>query len=276
MSDLPAVNSVVFSSWFETREGKELVNIKRLAKAFGKEEKHYIEIISNASEIFKGEHFEFSRVRREKSVRSQNQKITRGRPQKDHYLTRDGCLAFLNRLDYNRYDPEIGSFIIAFQKWLISTAGKVLDGKLVTAESIPLNYHEERAGTKNNHKLLMRTLKNREIPKFIGRINPRKIYQRESSAINEDVAGVHIHGLSDKMNPTGLHIKNDAYVADIALIEAGIECQPRHNVVKKVLDASYPSRSLPDMLLTSEEKARISRKCPESQSGLSDFTAVTA
>jgi len=264
MSDFITVNSTVFNSWFETIQGKELVNIKRLAEAFDKEEKHCIEIVTENTKIFIGEHFEFSRQKTGK----------RGRPEKDHYLTRDGCLAFLNRLDYNRYDPVISNFIIEFQKWIVSTAGKVIDGKLTPAQNLKLNYTEERVAASDNHKLLMASVKKYEAPKYPSKSHLP--YQRESRAINEDVAGVHIKGLNDKLNSVGLRIKNEAYVADRALMEVGIPFETRHPVVRRVLDSSYPRRELTDMLMSTEQRARISNKCPESQRGISDFCAVTA
>jgi hypothetical protein len=138
MSDFLTVNNTVFNTWFEIVNGKELVNLKRLAEAFGKSNKDCIEILTKSQELFKGTHFEFSGMIPQNSQNPLNGKHAGGRPQKDHYLTRDGCLAFINLLDYNRYDPDVSRFIIEFQKWLIKTAGERIDGKLISSEYVPI------------------------------------------------------------------------------------------------------------------------------------------
>lgn len=272
MSDFITVNSTVFDSWFETIEGKDLVNIKRLAQAFDKTEDHCIEIVLKSRDLFKEEHFEFTRQNRVNSDSAPIEKRKRGRPQKDHYLTRDGCLAFLNRLDYNRYDPVISNFIIEFQKWIVRTAGQVIDKKLVPVATSQLNYIEERIGASDRHNLLMAAVKQFEAPKYPNK--SREPYQRESRAVNIDVTGVHIHDTNNLLNSVGLHIKNEAYDARRVLIFAGVDYEHRNVVVRQYLDATYPNREIEDMLLTVEQKARISRKCPASQRGIGDFTAV--
>ena len=262
-----------FDSWFEWINGKYLVNVKRLAKEFGKTEDDCIKILTRNPELFKGEHFEFTPKMSVNSESALNQKRKSGRPQKDHYLTRDGCLAFVNRLDYNRYDADISNFIIRFQKWLIKTAADVIDGKVFQTYVRPVLWNKEREESKSNHKICMAYVKTYEVPRGHW-INPREPYQRESREINVDVAGVHIRGLSDKLSASGLRIKNDAYITDMALMEAGIEFEPRHQIVKNVLDTTYQIRHIEDMLLTTTEQARIRKQIPECQTGISDFMAV--
>jgi hypothetical protein len=264
---------VKFDSWFERVDDKDLVNIKRLAEAFNKLEDDCIKIVTRSPKLFKGEHFEFTGKMSVKSDNAQNPKPTRGRPQKDHYLTRDGCLVFLNRLDYNRYDPDISEFIIRFQKWLIKTASDVLDGNLIHSHVKPLIWSQEREESKSNHKICMIYVKTYEVPKGHW-TNSREPYQRESREINVDVVGVHIKGLSDKLSASGLRIKNDAYITDMALMEAGIEFENRHQIVKNVLDTTYQTRHIEDLLLTTTEQARIRKQIPECQTGIYDFMAV--
>lgn len=273
MSDFELDYNISFDSWFEIIEGHEVVNIKRLASAFDKTEDDCIKTLIRNRELFKGDHFEFSGIMSVNSQTGANQKRSRGRPRKEHYLTRNGCLMFVSQLEYQSYEEGTRKFIVAFKRWLTATAGKVLDGQLAPADSGKYIWSEERNTAKSNHKLCMSYVKQFEVPKYPG-VNPREIYKRESRAINEDVAGTHISQLSDKMNASGLHAKNEAYVADMALIEAGVDFGTRHPIIKSVLDASYPGRCLCNYLLTDSEKARVKKNLPESQKGLADFTAV--
>ena len=266
-----------FDSWFEVIEGKRLVNIQKLANAFEKTEKDCIEIIRNGLELFEGDHFEFSGLMPEKSHTYhtfQNQKRSRGRPQKHHYLTRNGCLMFVSQLEYQAYEEGVRKFIIAFKRWLTKTGGDVLDGKLVRTEKT-LSYHEERLNAATHHKHLSALLTQKIIPILPKSINPRTVYQQESRMLNEVSIGEHIHRSNDKLNQTGLHAKNTAYTSDITLLEAGITNHSfRRDTVQHVVDRLYPDRNKNDMLLTDQEKARLVRKCPDSQRGISDFLAV--
>jgi len=60
----------------------------------------------------------------------------------------------------------------------------------------------------------------------------------------------------------------------LGIMRVGIDFETRHAVIKDMLDEQYPGRIEMDIFLTTEERARISRKCPESQKGISDFVAV--
>lgn len=267
------VNSTIFKSWFETIDGKELVNVKRLAEAFGKTEDDSIKLITRTHELFIGDHFEFTGVVSVKSECAPIAKPRRGRPQKDHYLTRNGCLMFVSQLEYQSYSDETKEFIVSFKRWLTQTAGRVMDGKLISPPNMDkLSYTDARRSVSDGHKELMQAVKEHEAPNFPG--NSRYPYQRECIAINEDVAGVHVKGINDQLNTDGLRIKNYACVADIALIEGGVDFTARHPVVKKVLNRYFPTRSLPEMTMTPEEKARLARKCPETQKSIGEYTAV--
>ena len=118
-----------FASWFETRGGKELINIKVLATAFDKSEHSCIKIVTKNVALFIGDHFEFTSLMDVNSKNALNPKIGVGRHRKDHYLTRNGCLMFIAQLDYNRYENERKDLIVLFKRWLVTTAGDVIDGK---------------------------------------------------------------------------------------------------------------------------------------------------
>ena len=188
-------------------------------------------------------------------------------------LTGEGVLIYTARLGIGSIPEDRQNLVIRTVQFMAQSAMNVIQQELIQSHVKPLIWSKERKETKSNHKLCMGYVKAFEVPKGQWK-NPHEPYQRESREINVDVAGVHIRGLSDKLSASGLRIKNDAYITDMALMEAGIEFEPRHQIVKNVLDTTYQIRHIEDMLLTTTEQARIRKQIPECQTGISDFMAV--
>ncbi|MBN1166286.1 MAG: hypothetical protein JXA44_04055 [Methanospirillaceae archaeon] len=190
-------------------------------------------------------------------------------------LNRDGVIGILMKLDYQRIkDPERRERIISFQKWAKHTLGKALFSSSVK-HSNPAIWKRERAEIKSTEKLCMEYVKRYEVPKQVWR-NPRDPYQRENREVNVDTIGVHIRGLSDKLNEDGLQIKNEAYLIDMSLMEAGIDFDPRHQIIRNTLQLTHGIRCPETLLLTVTEQERLKKQLPASQTGIFDFVAVTA
>ena len=136
-----------FSSWFEIKDGKQLMSIKVLAQAFHKTEKNCVKILFRNKELFIGDHLEFASMTETNLKNKLNSKLRAGRNRKDHYLTRNGCLMFISQLDYTRYDDERKDLIVLFKRWLVTTAGDVIDGNAVST-----NLFFDPANLKNEPK----------------------------------------------------------------------------------------------------------------------------
>lgn len=263
MSAIVALQSMEFEDEeiiFIEHDGKKLYPVFAVGNKFGYSEKNALEAFRTNLKFLKGNHYspKIRRYQRAVSVPC---------------LTGEGVLIYSSRLGIERLPEDRQDKIIRTVQFMAKAAMGVLDGSLVPRFDISI-WKEERLANSINHRLTMGYVKKYEVPKSPPGSNPHDLYPRESRAINEDALGIHIKGASDKLNVVGLHIKNDAHVADRALMEAGIEFETRHKIVRSVLDNSYPNRTIEDLLLTTEEKARITRKCPASQRGISDFTAV--
>jgi hypothetical protein len=72
-----------FVSWFERKDGKELINIKILAQPFDKTNKDCIQILTKNVELFIRDHFDFIGITPQKSEIALNQKRERRRVPKE-------------------------------------------------------------------------------------------------------------------------------------------------------------------------------------------------
>lgn len=244
---------------FIEHEGMKLYPVYSVGKIYGYNKKSADQVFERNKDFLEGNYFILT-------VK------TNGRKTSVACLTTEGIWIYTSRLSVREIPPDRQKKIIKVIQFMARTAQGVVDGKLVPTKQVTINYLEERAIAKDGHNLLMAAVKRFESPKF--QLNSQEPYQRESRAVNIDTMGIHIKGSNDKLNAVGLHIKNEAYNARRVLLHAGIDYEHRCIAVREFLDASYPNRDITDMLLTVEEKARISRKCPASQRGIGDFTAV--
>jgi len=265
MSDLIQLQSVVFDGEdiiFIEYEGKRLYPVYAIGAMYGYSEKNALEVFRTNSKFLEGNHYSL-KIRRFKNMVSVP------------FLTGEGVLIYTARLGIGRIPEDRQNKIIRIVQFMAKSAMGVIDGTLKPVIDIK-SWREERRGNSINHKLTMSYVQRYEVPKVKKGTNIRELYQREAAAINEDTIGVHIKGASDKLNAVGLHIKNDAHVQDRALMRVGIDFETRHELIKEMLDEAYPGRIEMDIFLTSEQKARIDRKCPDSQRGICDFMAVSA
>jgi hypothetical protein len=188
-------------------------------------------------------------------------------------LTGEGVLIYTARLGIGSIPEDRQNLVIRTVQFMAQSAMDVIQRNQVPHYVRPVLWNKERVETKSNEKLCMEYVKKYEVPKQVWR-NPRDPYQRENREVNVDTIGVHIHGLSDKLNENGLQIKNEAYVIDMALMEAGVDFEPRHQIVKNTLNITHQHRCPENLLLTVTEQERLKKQLPASQTGISDFMAV--
>lgn len=187
-------------------------------------------------------------------------------------LTGEGVLIYTARLGLDKITEDRQIKVIRTVQFMAKTAIGVIEGTPVSRLSYN-EYLDERSHVKKCRTMMTDALKENEVPKH-PEIPTGVIYGREEKAVNEDVVGIHVPHMSDKLNTTGLRIKSEDYTIRATLVKVGVEFVDRCPVVKDMLDRLYPSRKSDKILLTSEEKGRISRKCPVSQTGLADFNTI--
>jgi hypothetical protein len=263
MSNVIALQTTTFEDEdiiFVTYKGKRLYPVPQVGEMHGYSRKDSLRAFQRNKKFIQGYYYSVKLTHYERAVSIP-------------CLTGEGVLIFTARLGIERLSEDRQDKIIRTVQFMAKSAMDVIEGRVVPAIDIK-SWREERVGNRENHKLTMSYVKRYEVPKIKPGENPFDLFPKESRAINEDAIGVHINGASDKLNAIGLHMKNDAHVQDRALMRVGIDFETRHAVIKDMLDEQYPGRIEMDIFLTTEERARISRKCPESQKGISDFVAV--
>lgn len=263
MSNVIALQTTTFEDediTFVIYKGKKLYPVQKVGEMYGYNQHDSLQAFNSNLKFLDGNHYRLKLRLYERAVSVP-------------CLTGEGILIYTARLGIGRIPEDRQNKIIRTVQFMAKSAMDVIEGRVVPAIDIK-SWREERLGNRENHKLTMSYVKRYEVPKIKPGENPFDLFPKESRAINEDAIGVHINGASDKLNAIGLHMKNDAHVQDRALMRVGIDFETRHAVIKDMLDEQYPGRIEMDIFLTAEERARISRKCPESQKGISDFVAV--
>ena len=265
MSDLIQLQSMVFEDEdiiFVTYKGKRLYPVPQVGEMHGYSRKDSLRAFQRNKKFLQGYYYSVKLTHYERAVSIP-------------CLTGEGVLIYTARLGIGKIPEDRQNKIIRIVQFMAKSAMGVIEGTLKPVIDVK-SWKEERLGNSVNHKLTMSYVQRYEVPKAKKGTNTREFFPREARAINEDVIGIHIKNASDHLNAVGLHIKNDAHVQDRALMRVGVDFETRHELIKEMLDEAYPGRVELDVFLTSEQKARIERKCPESQAGISDFMVVTA
>ena len=265
MSDLVPLQSMVFEDEdiiFIERDGERLYPVPRVGEMYGYSRDESLQAFQRNKKFLKGNHYSVKLKEYERAVFVP-------------CLTGEGVLIYTARLGIGKIPEDRQNKIIRTVQFMAKSAMGVIEGTLKPVIDVK-SWKEERLGNSVNHKLTMSYVQRYEVPKAKKGTNTHDLFPREARAINEDAIGVHIKNASDHLNAVGLHIKNDAHVQDRALMRVGVDFETRHELIKDMLDEAYPGRVELDIFLTGEQKARIERKCPESQKGISDFVAVSA
>lgn len=265
MSDLVPLQSMVFEDEdiiFIEHDGKRLYPVPKVGEMYGYNQHDSLQAFQSNRKFLEGNYYRLKLRLYERAVFVP-------------CLTGEGALIYTARLGIGKIPEDRQNKIIRTVQFMAKSAMGVIEGTLKPVIDVK-SWKEERLGNSVNHKLTMSYVQRYEVPKAKKGTNTREFFPREARAINEDAIGIHIKNASDHLNAVGLHIKNDAHVQDRALMRVGVDFETRHELIKEMLDEAYPGRVELDVFLTSEQKARIERKCPESQAGISDFMVVTA
>lgn len=180
-------------------------------------------------------------------------------------FTLAGALQYVNALSHSKYSDDRREAIIKMKNWLVDLGASVIQGKPLGQ----VDRGEVRVISSELTKKIKDLLKEKIVSKYEDGKDHSHIYQNEFKMLNRVAIGEHQRGMKETLNAAGLQVHNTGQVADIALLHADVlNYEKRKSAVAATVNMVHASVDRATLRLTDEERGRVKRNLPKSQSKL--------
>lgn len=246
-----------------TPDGQQLIPVKVFADYFGISLKRANEIISRNRSLFVDK---VVKLKTEAVLASGRRGIyTNYRLKTVDCFTIAGSLQWVNLLAHDQYFDERRDVIVKMKNWLVDLGASVIQGKPLGQ----VDRGEVRVISSELTKKIKDLLKEKIVSKYEDGKDHSHIYQNEFKMLNRVAIGEHQRGMKETLNSAGLQVHNTGQVADIALLHADVlNYEKRKSAVAATVNMVHASVDRATLRLTDEERGRVKRNLPKSQSKL--------